>query len=556
MIKNIIYIIFSILLSLLQLDMNAQNSNTATNTQTTIGARPKLVVGIVIDQMRYDYITRFYGQFDGGGFKKMIADGFLCKNHHYNYIPTKTASGHASIATGTTPSNHGILGNNWYDKEKKEKIYCVEDLGVSPVGTSSYEGKKSPSQLQLTTLADQNRLHTQRRGKTISISLKDRAAILSGGHMANAAYWFRGKDQGSWISSSYYMDRLPQWVLDFNESNAIDNYFKKWEPLHDIQSYGESGKDNTNFERGFKGKEDPKFPYDLEILKSSNKNYDIIKSTPFGNDLTIDFAIKAIDGEQLGKDTETDFLLISFSSTDYIGHNFGVNSKEIEDTYLRLDKGLERLLLSLDARIGKGAYTVYLTSDHGATNVPQFLKSVKIPAGYFKEASFKIDLKNYVYLLYNLQDLILDISNNQVFLNEELMKQKGLNPNKIQYQIAQYILKHKDIKNVYTRTQLENTSYSSGIASFVQQGFHQKRSGDILYTLNPFTVAYAKTGSAHGSGYTYDTHVPLLFYGFGINKGHTSEKTLAIDIAPTIASLLGIAFPNGATGTVISSAID
>lgn len=528
------------------------------NSQDTgkIKDTPKLVVGLVVDQMRYDYLTRFYNQFSEDGFKRLINDGFSCKNHHFNYIPTTTAPGHASVFTGTTPKNHGILGNIWYDKVNKEKVYCVQDPRVSPIGTSSSDGTMSPSRLMVTTIADQNRLHTQFIGKTISISLKDRGAILAGGHTANAAYWFRGKNQGSWISSSYYMDKLPKWVLDFNESDIVDSYFKNWDTLYEISSYKESGEDDVDFERGFRGQERPVFPYDLQKLKETNGVYDILKHTPYGNSLTVDFALAAISGEELGKDIITDFLTVSFSSTDYIGHNFGVNSKEIEDTYVRLDQDIARLLNTLDTKIGKNKYVVFLTSDHGATQVPQYLKSLKIPSGYFKEATVSIEIKNYIQSLYDRDSIIENISNNQVFLNYKRIKKENLDIEKIQIQIAEFLLQLEDVQNVYTRTQLQNTTFNSGIAALIQKGFNLKRSGDVCYTLNPSVIAYSKTGSSHGSGFAYDTHVPLLFYGVGVNKGATYQKTLVVDIAPTLASILQIASPNSATGNVISEVVD
>ncbi len=517
--------------------------------------KPKLVVAIVVDQMRYDYLPRFYNRLGQDGFKRLIQNGFNCKNHHINYIPTTTAPGHASIFTGTTPKNHGIIGNSWYNRSLDQKTYCVVDDKVSPVGTSSYEGKKSPSKLLTTTIADQNRLHTQMRGKTISISIKDRAAILSGGHTASAAYWFRGKDQGSWISSSYYLNTLPNWVTRFNESYKADSYFRTWDTLHEITSYSESGEDDTAYERGFRGKEKPIFPYDLDTLKKFNGEYDIIKHTPFGNSLTTDFAIAAIKEERLGKDTDTDFLIISFSSTDYIGHNFGVNSKEIEDAYLRLDTDIARLLNVLDKEVGNNDYLLFLTSDHGASQVPKYLNTLDVPSGYFKEASIHIGLKNYIYAKYKIKDIIKTSTNNQVYLNTQLIQEEGLNAVQIQQEIVRYLLKLKDIDQVFTRDNLKNNTYTFHVSALLQNGFHLKRSGDVVYTLAPSTMAYSKTGSSHGSGYTYDTHVPLLFYGTNIKAGETYRKTVVSDISHTLAFLLNISLPNGSSGKTIKEII-
>ncbi|MHA7056922.1 alkaline phosphatase PafA [Aquimarina sp. M1] len=518
--------------------------------------KPKLVIGIVVDQMRYDYLTRFYDQYSEEGFKKIINKGFAFNNHHYDYLPTNTAPGHASIYTGTTPRFHGIIGNNWYNRDKKQKIYCVADSNVSPVGTGSFIGKMSPTKLQVTTIADQNRLHTQMRGKSISIAIKERGAVLSGGHTANAAYWFRGKSQGSWISSSYYMKKLPKWVINFNESATIDAYYDTWNTLYNVNTYIESGSDLTRFERGFRGKDDVTLPYDLSVLKEYNGMYDIIRQTPFGNSLTIDFTLEAIKNEKLGKDSYTDFLMISFSSTDYIGHNFGANSKEVEDTYIRLDKDLARLINSLDKLVGKKKYMLFLTSDHGATHVPNFLTSTKIPSGYFKEASIHLELKNHIKSFYKKDSIIENISNNQVFLNHSIINKHSMNIELVENKIANYLLNSRGIHEVYTRSQLESSNFRSGMGAKIKKGFNPKRSGDVCYVLDPSIVAYSRTGSTHGSGYSYDTHVPLLFYGSGIKQGETYKRTTVSDIAPTIATLLGIAFPNSTTGNPLDQVID
>ncbi len=264
--------------------------------------KPKLVVGIVVDQMRYDYLTRFDTKYGEGGFKRLIKDGFNCTNNQFNYIPTYTGPGHASVYTGTTPKYHGIISNNWYDKETKKFIYCVTDDNYLPVGTTSESGKVSPQRMMVSTVTDELRMATQMRGKVIGIALKDRAAALPAGHSANAAYWFHGMDEGNWITSSFYMDELPKWVKKFNDSDIAESYFKTWDTFYDIDTYTESGSDLNNFEGGFNGQITPTFPYDLLKLKDFNNGFDILKSTPYGNNLTTDFALAAIEGEELGKD--------------------------------------------------------------------------------------------------------------------------------------------------------------------------------------------------------------------------------------------------------------
>lgn len=541
-----IVLAFSILLGL----------STVNSQETKLNTSPKLVVGVVIDQMRYDYLTRFYHRFGDDGFKRMVEQGFNCKNTHFDYIPTYTGPGHASVYTGTTPKNHGIIANNWYDKMIKKKVYCASDETVLAVGTTSDREKMSPRRMKTTTISDQNRLHTQFKGKTIGIAIKDRGAILPAGHTANGAYWFRGKNEGKWITSTYYRNELPDWVQKFNASGKTASYLKEWNTLHDIKTYVESGADDSKYEQGYKGKDKPTFPYDLEKLKDQNAGFDIIKATAYGNSLTTDFAIAAIEGEALGKDEITDVLTISYSSTDYVGHNFGVNSKEIQDTYLRLDQDLAKLFKTLDTKVGKGKYTVFLTADHGAVHVPSYLMDQKIPSGYFDGKDFRKQVAEFVKKKFNGSDLIENISNNQLFFNYEALQKLNINREVFEKELKAFIINHPQVDKVYTRTEMESTQYTEGIERTLQKGFNQKRSGDILLVLNPATISYPKAGSTHGSGLTYDTHAPLLFYGQGIAKGSTVSKTYITDIAPTIAALLGIAFPNGATGEVLPFVIE
>jgi predicted AlkP superfamily pyrophosphatase or phosphodiesterase len=536
--KNILLFTFILILSV----SSKAQQNSAENS------RPKLVVGIVVDQMRYDYLTRFYNKYGEGGFKRMMNEGYNCKNNHFNYIPTYTGPGHTSIYTGTTPKYHGIIGNDWYDKDLKRNVYCAQDDSVQPVGTASDAGKMSPQRMKSTTFADENRLFTQMRGKTIGISIKDRGAILPAGHTANAAYWFQGKDEGNWISSTFYINDLPKWVKDFNASKSTNSYLKVWNTLYDINTYNESGSDLNNFEGGFKGKETATFPYDLNALKEKNGGFDILKSTPFGNSLTTDFAMAAIDGEQLGADNITDVLTVSFSSTDYVGHNFGVNSKEVEDTYIRLDIDLERFFNSLDAKIGKGNYTVFLTADHGAIDVPAYLESVKIPSGYLNNSETKKRFNEFMTKTFAATDLVENVSNDQIFLNREKIQLLELELDDVQEAIVNELISYENVDKVYSAITMSTVEFNSGIEELLQKGFNQKRSGDILIISNPNYISYGKTGSTHGSGFNYDTHVPLLFFGKGITHGKTFQKTEITDIAPTISALLGISFPNAAIG--------
>lgn len=526
----------------------------SSNNLDIITSKPKLVVGVVVDQMRFDYLNRFKNKYSANGFLRLIKQGYSCNNHHFNFIPTYTAPGHASIFTGTTPSVHGIIGNSWYDKASNSTVYCTTDKAYIPVGAAAKYGQASPRNMKVTTLADQNRLFTQMNGKTIGVSIKDRGAVFPSGHTANGAYWFEGLNEGKWMTSTYYMDALPQWVKDFNTPSNIASYLKPWNTLYDISLYEESGSDLSDYEQGFNGKSTSEFPYDLKALMELNEGYDIIKSTPFGNTMITDFALSAIEAESLGVDDYTDFLTVSYSSTDYIGHNFGINSVELQDTYLRLDLEVERLLNYLDAKVGAGNYTLFLTSDHGAVDVPSFLTDVHIPSGYVPKNSFA-SLYTNLKKKYGVSDLIMKISNDQVFLNQERITALKVNLEDVQKFVVNEIISYPHIKKAYTATTMQTRYFKEGAEKMLQNGYHQKLSGDVLFTLESGVISYDSKGTTHGSGYNYDTHVPLLFYGNGIQPGKTYKRTNVTDIAPTISALLGIALPSGATGTIIEEVI-
>lgn len=528
------------------------NQNKTQQTQT----KPKLIVGIVIDQMRYDYLTRFYDRYSDNGFKRLLNQGFSLENAHYNLIPTYTAVGHSSIYTGTTPSNHGIIGNNWYDKFLKKSIYCVDDDNYQTIGNNSNDGRKSPSRMQTTTVTDQLKLAQNMNGKTIGIALKDRSAILPAGHTANAAYWYYGKDKGDFISSSFYMDALPEWVINFNNTNKSSEYLQKpWTTLYDINTYTNSIIDDNIYEKKFKGETTTAFPHDIPNLKEKNGNLDILKGIPAGNSFTTDFAKAAIIGENLGKSKYTDFLAVSYSSTDYVGHQFGPASKEIEDTYLRLDKDLADLFSFLDQQIGTDKYTVFLTADHAVVNVPAYLQSLKIPAHYLDTKQFRDDILSITQKYFNSKELIENVSNYQIFLDKKKIESLGLDKNKVADKIAEEIVNFNGIYKAVTAKTLQTTYFSEGIMNSLQNGYNQKYSGDVLMIPFPATLTSGRTGTSHGSGYSYDTHVPILFYGNGIKQGVSKKRYHITDIAPTIANLLKIEAPNSSSGKIIDEAL-
>lgn len=524
--------------------------------------KPTLVVGIVVDQMRQEYLYRFYDKFGDGGFKRMVNDGFMLKNAHYNYAPTVTGPGHASVYTGTTPAIHGIVGNEYYDKVTKGFVNCVEDDRFKPVGNAAANGKLGPSRMLSSTITDELKLFTQKRAKVIGISIKDRGAILPAGHMADAAYWYDSKS-GNFITSTYYRDKLPDWLVKFNAQNLAEKYLaQEWKTLLPIEQYIESGPDDTPYERKFTGKDRPTFPYTLSQLRSKNDNFGILTATPFSNDYLTDLAYATISGEQLGRDNITDFLCVSYSAPDAVGHASGPNAVEVEDIYLRLDKNLEELFKKLDTAVGAGKYTVFLTADHGVADVPQYLADNKIPAGYFSDSYLKAKLDEFLAGYYPGKSFIENISNQQIFLNHQAFSQdpkaSGMDMFLVTELIGKYLMAMDGIANYYTEAILRQGNYGeAGLKGNIIRGHHAKRSGDIVFALEPgWTESGSIQGTTHGSGYTYDTHVPVLFYGNGIKKGASVQPHSITDIAPTLSALLKIKFPSGSTGEPISEVLD
>lgn len=525
-------------------------------SQTT--DRPKLVVGIIVDQMRQEYLYRFYDKFGEGGFKRLMNEGFTLQNAHYNYVPTVTAAGHASVYTGTTPGIHGIIGNDWFDKETGKRVYCVRDDNYTTIGSSSVnEGKMSPHRLLATTITDELKLATQKRSKVIGISLKDRGSILPTGRMADAAYWFDFLS-GKFISSSYYLKTLPVWVENFNNLGLPEKYSTQvWSPILPLQSYIESGPDLTPYEAKLKGTEKPVFPYSLAALKNGFGNYEGFTYTPFADILVTEMANAAIDGEKLGQDEWTDFLSISYSTPDKIGHEFGPNSVEIEDIYIRLDKTIENLLKKLDQSIGVQNYLLFITADHAVPDVPQYLVDNKLTGGYLNASNIQARLEDYMRPYFPDKKLILDVFNEQVFFNHAVFSEDprkgGVDLMVTTELVSNFLLKEKGIANVFSKNLIRQGDFNEGgYKGMVIRGFNYKRSGDVAFIFEPNWIEYGRVqGTDHGSPYTYDTHVPILFFGKGIKKGSSVEYHSITDIAPTLSVMLKVKFPNGSTGQPI-----
>jgi predicted AlkP superfamily pyrophosphatase or phosphodiesterase len=530
---------------------------TAQKPSSTTLPRPKLVVGIVIDQMRWDFLYRYYDRFGAGGFKRMLNEGFSCENTYINYVPTVTASGHSTIYTGTVPAIHGIADNDFRIQATGKAMYCSEDSTVQTVGSTSSAGKMSPRNMLSTTITDELKLATNFRSKVIGIALKDRGAILPAGHTADAAYWFDDAS-GNWITSTFYMPELPAWVKGFNEKKLAANYLKKdWNTRYPLATYVQSTPDETRYEGKFTGHTGTALPVKTSQLFTPT-NYGILRTTPYGNSFTFAFAKAAIEKERLGKGPVTDFLAVSCSATDYIGHKMGVNAVETEDTYLRLDEDLASFFTYLDKTVGKGAYTVFLSADHGAAHNPNFLIDQKIPAGFWQGGSVQSDLNARLEKTYKERGLVSSFSNYQVHLNHRLILEKGLDEEAIRRDIVSFLQQQPTIAFVADINQLEAAHLPDELKRRIINGYHPKRSGVITYVLEPGWYSGSPergTGTSHGSWNSYDARIPLLWMGWGIRKGRSHKAVDMSDIAPTLAALLRIQEPNGTVGNVIEDVI-
>jgi predicted AlkP superfamily pyrophosphatase or phosphodiesterase len=513
--------------------------------------RPKLVVGIVVDQMRWDYLYRYYDRYDAnGGFKRMLKQGFTCENTMIPYTPTVTACGHSCIYTGSVPAITGITGNLWWDNEQNREVYCTEDKTVNTVGSNSALGKMSPKNLLVTTICDELKLATNFKSKVIGLAIKDRGGILTAGHSANAAYWY-DNTTGDWITSTFYMNELPKWVKDFNAKKLVNQYYQQgWNTLYPISTYDQSTEDDKTWEAKPFGTAARGFPYDMKAF--IGKNYGTIVSTPHGNTLTTELAKAAIDGEQLGADYITDFLAVSYSSPDYIGHSFGPNSIEEEDSYLRLDKELGQFLDFLDTKVGKGQYLVFLSADHGVAHVPGFLKEHHIPAGNNDMTVLSSQLNSKLKEKFGKDKLIVSTSNYQLYLNHPVIDSASLNIDDIKNWLINTVAAEPTVARVFALDKLMQTTLNAKQKDMIANGYYPRRSGDIQVILQPGILeGFVSAGTTHGLWNPYDTHIPLVWYGWGIKPGKSNQEVYMTDIAPTIAAMLHIQMPGGCVGKPI-----
>ena len=534
--------LFSIII-LLVLILNIASAQTPNSKPQT--AKPQLVIGLVIDQMRWDYLYRYASLYSNNGFIRLLKEGFSCENTMIPYTPTYTAPGHTCIYTGSIPAIHGIVGNSWYDRFTGKYVYCTDDSTVNTVGSNTNAGKMSPENMWATAITDELRLSNNFKSKVIGIALKDRGAILPAGHSGNAAYWYDDK-VGKWITSTHYMEALPKWVNQFNDKDLAAKYMSTdWNTLLPEMKYSASTIDNKSYENKIPGELTVTFPHKLSAL--SNNKYEAFKTTPFANTYTFDFAKAAIQNESLGDNTVTDFLAVSISSTDYVGHAFGPNSIEAEDTYLRLDKDIADFLNYLDTKIGKGKYLLFLTADHGVAHIPAFLNEHKINGAGIDDAILEQKLNKAVEEKLGTKKAISHVVNYQVYLKDSVKHNE-----EIKALIIDELIKEPYIQTAFDLSELTETTLPSIQKERITNGYTPSRSGDIQFIFKPGYFDGGKKGTTHGLWNPYDAHIPLLFYGWGIKSGRLNRETYMTDIAATLAAMLQIQMPSGCVGHVIT----
>ena len=505
--------------------------------------------------MRWDFLYRFYDRYSNDGFKRILNGGVTCENMTINYVPSVTGVGHATLFSGAVPAMSGITGNEWYDQITGKIVYCVSDTTVDGVGANSpAEGKRSPRNMWVTTITDELRLATNFQSRVIGVSLKDRASILPSGHLANAAFWF-DDPSGRFISSTYYMQQLPEWVVKFNASDRATKLVENgWSTLYPISSYKQSDTDTAMYEGRFSGETATTFPHDMKNIYQKNKGS--FRSTPFGNTITLEFALAAIDAYQLGKGKATDFLTINFASTDAVGHMFGPNSIEAEDTQLRLDRDLATLMKALDAKVGKGQWLLFLSADHGVSSTIGYNQRFRVPGDYMQGRQMRDSLNRVLNAEFKTTDLVRSFSNYQVNFDNTKIAAGNLDFEAVKKSTIAFLQRHPAVLHVVDISKLGISPLPEHLKKIIANGYQYKRSGAIQIILNPgWFDSPSKTGSTHGSAHLYDTHLPLLWYGWNIKPGRVTREVYMNDVAPTLATMLRVQTPSGSSGEVITEII-
>jgi len=506
---------------------------------------PKLVVTIIVDQMRYDYLERSPEKFTNEGFRLLTERGAFMTFARYNYFPTVTAPGHASYSSGSPPSVHGIIGNDWFDKKTGKDLNACTDsnTNVVAIGTTN-KSSASPHNFNGATIADQMRLAFN--SKVISVSIKDRGAIMPGGKKPKGAFWMDGK-MGRFITTSYYMTNLPSWVSEFNDKQIPQSYMgKKWERLFDEKEYLFT--DAAKGEGKMHGETNSVFPH---TINTSTNGFETVLPSPFGDEILAQFAIAAIDGEELGQGPQTDMLCVSFSAMDGVGHPFGPYSHEVQDEMFRLDRQLEKLFQHLDEKVGLGNIFVVLTADHGVMPTVEFAQSMGLDAKRWDGGKFMTNLQTHLEKQFGAGSYFrkMTIPLGDIFLNHDTLREKQLTPALIAPVIREFALTNAPIQTVFTRDQLLEGRAPGWIGQCYINGYNAERGADLMLVGKPFAIGgTGSSGTGHGSVFAYDTRVPVLFFGKAFKPGRYSDEFYITDIAATLCAALHIEEPPGSIG--------
>jgi hypothetical protein len=531
--------------------------------------RARLVLVLVVDQFRYEFLERFGDLFGTGGLRRLQREGASWVNAHYDHIPTETAPGHATLLTGAWPSETGIIANDWYDRARGRRINNVEDETARLVGPGgAKERAASPRSLLASTLGDELKLATNGRSKVFGLGVKDRGAILPAGRGADGAFWYSA-ETGQFVSSTYYLNQLPSWVARFNEAKPADKYFgAKWERLLPVAEYERRvGADDAPWEKSDNGTSHV-FPYTIGggAAALGPSFYNALLYSPYTNDLLVQLAEQAIVAERLGADAETDVLSISFSANDYVGHRYGPYSHEVMDMTLRTDRQVAQLLEIVEARVGLRQTLVVFTSDHGVAPILEQAAGARLPAGRVRTTEMLNAIRNRLRARYgkggerdNTADYIHIYSNGQLYFNQTALERDGVRAEEAERVAGEAALTVPGVMRYFTRSQLLNNSISPAdpVARRALHGYNPARSGDVIIIQEPFKYITDSAGlfATHGMPYSYDTHVPVIIMGGPIAAGRYAEAATPADIAPTLAHLLRVQPPSNTTGRVLTEAL-
>lgn len=514
--------------------------------------KPRLVIGIFVEQLRYDQLERIWNILPENGMKRMVNEGTYYRNTSIDYLSTQAAPAFATISSGASPSAHGITSDSWFHPFNDEMVFCVQDATVGPVGGSFETGLFSPANLLSSTFADELQLSSCGSARVYGIGVREMSAILTAGHAADGAFWYDDRT-GTWMSSTYYMESLPPWLMDLNAMMLPNQYLNQvWKPLHDPVTYPGCQPDSSRFERGFNGQ--TWFPYDLKALSTKGRlinvqrDYSKLRETPFSDEFVTELALRLIDHEELGKDEETDYLAITYSATDYIGHRFGPSSVESSDALIRLDRNIARLIEKVDKSLGKKNVLIYLVSAHGISEIPAILEESRVPSGYFQLNQSLQLLRSYLNAIYGQGDWVRGIFDSQVFLNRNLIEGAKIDIEEMQKRVARFMVQFSGVAAAVPTSVFEMSDFAGGLLRKMSNNYSQQRSGDVMIALNPGWVEKGDNVTGHNSPWEYDSHVPLIWYGWTASRASVTRRVSTRDIATTLSVLCGVPLPNASSG--------